>query len=245
MEVHTHPRLYDPTGGFQMASTRGTRSPHRGFGTRAIYLAIAITLLLMILALPALFLLTGRFSDSLVARLGNIGQAYGAISALLSALALIAVGASIAYQARQDRGQRIDSLNRAFSSNLEFLLQDVETYGPCIIDPAEFESPQRMRQYFFTSMWLQNLRTMYDLGLWTEAGLRSEPIQDMTRSPLAREFWEKRRGYLKLQSGEFTDFNKIVDDEFRKAQLKEASDTRGVGANPIVDSGEVGNAIEG
>ena len=214
-----------PDGRCYMSSTKNTRSPNRAAGRKSTYLTAAIALFLVVLGSPSLILLTGGYSDSELVRLSNIGQAYGSISAVLSALALIAIGASIAYQVRQERAQRIDALNRVFSGHLELLMQDIEAYGPCVIDPAEFDSPKQMRQYFFTSMWLNNLRTMYELGAYTEAHLRNEPIKDMTRSPLAREFWNKRRSYILAQEGKLSTFHKIVDEEFRAAESVEISGT--------------------
>ena len=179
----------------------------------------SMALFLVVLGSPSFILLTGGYSDDALARLSNVGQAYGTISAILSALALLAVGASIAYQVRQERAQRIDSFNRILSANLDMLMQDIETFAPCIINPTEFDSPEQMRQYFFTSAWLNNLRTMFELGAYSENQLRKEAIGDMTRSSLARDFWKKRRRYILAQEGQLSAFHEIVDEEFRAADL--------------------------
>jgi uncharacterized membrane protein (Fun14 family) len=76
----------------------------------AVYLAVILIvafILSLVLLSPVLLRQLGRISGIDWARLSNIGQTYGAASAVLSAIALIGISLSLLVQARQARDERI------------------------------------------------------------------------------------------------------------------------------------------
>ena len=184
-----------------------------------VCLSIAIALLMVA---PIVLVFNGSDVDLQLARVGNLGQAYGLVSAVLSALALGGIAASIYYQAKQGRGYRVEAWQRVHFDVMRLLLAEPSTYLPCIIDPTEFDSEEQIRQYFFTSMWLAYGRTGLELGIMSEEGVRSEFVADMCRSELARELWNMRRGYLQNQV-DIDRFTALVDNEFRKTAVSESA----------------------
>src|SRR5215469_12947531 len=72
-----------------------------------IAIAIAVATAWLVLISPLLLRQIARIHGVNWTMLGNVGQTYGAASALLSAIALIGVSASLVIQGRQARNERL------------------------------------------------------------------------------------------------------------------------------------------
>lgn len=153
-------------------------------------------------------------------QLSNIGQTYGAVSALLSSLALIGVVVSLLYQARDSRTVH-EEASRTFQHNLlKMELEDASLmnafgapYGLSI--PSDLQS---VRQFLFIHMWVSFLAGNYVIGESSEMSARYFARDELFRSTAGRRYWEAvRNGQLGESKGRRNRFFRIVDDEYQKA----------------------------
>lgn len=149
-------------------------------------------------------------------RLGEIGQAYNGTSAMLSAIALLGVVASLAIQARQNRNDRVQhSLDRQFNV-LNLVLERPGLYGPLAGWP---EQDDRARQYIFMSMWMNVLQMRYEMNTQTEAEVRKE-MQVAFTSDLGRQWWQAEQLWWNTQhatSKAGRKFDKMMHEEYAMA----------------------------
>jgi hypothetical protein len=153
-------------------------------------------------------------------RLGEIGQAYDGTSAVLSAIALIGVAASLAIQARQSRNDKVQhSLDRQFNL-LNLVLERPSLYGPLAGWPHEDDD--RARRYIFMSMWMNILQMRYEMRTQTEAEVRRE-LQLAFTSNLGRQWWQAEQPWWNAQyatSKAGLNFDKMIHEEYAKTTSK-------------------------
>jgi hypothetical protein len=188
-------------------------------GRRSLYALTVIGALALTSALiiPPVVLMNGGISETSVDRLSNIGQAYGVISAVLSAVALAALAASILYQARQYRVDQIIAWQNSQESLLRLAIEDPATFAPCIQDIDQFKDLEQVKRYYFATLWLSFSRTSAELGLFTDADLRDEIFRNMFRSPVATELWRIRRERILQTFGRLDGFWRVAEEEYQKS----------------------------
>lgn len=186
---------------------------------RAMVLAGSITTLtVLFVGCIAVILLNLPSQD--LGRLSDAGQAFGIVSALLSGAAFAGVAASVAYQSRQNRQYRLEIWHTAHANLLFRVLDDPATFGPCIGDPARFDSEEEMRRFYFTTLWLNFGQIGYRSGNFTEKSIRDEMCADMFASPIARDLWVKRCAMNVDRYGGLSSFHEMVEEEFRTVTLQ-------------------------
>ncbi|MBE8476298.1 DUF6082 family protein [Streptomyces justiciae] len=123
-------------------------------------------------------------------RLSAVSQTYGALSTLFSAVALIGVGASLAYQARQARVTNDDTQRSAFRELLLVAVADPELL--VCVDPPRPDVPADVaRQLIFTHVLVMQWHTEYGLGRINDDGLVAT-LRVHFRGQRAREHWATR-----------------------------------------------------
>jgi hypothetical protein len=127
------------------------------------------------------------------ALLGNVGQAYGGISALISALALIGITGALLVQANQHKLDRLTAVRGMHSHILSIVREDIELYAPVMGIHLEDERSTRRRMFRIEA--LHHLAIGFDTGLLTEEGLRSEAFAEFFRYEENRQFWETANSY--------------------------------------------------
>lgn len=199
-----------------MARRRLLRS--RISGARIPFL-ITVAALLAIFAIVASPLLLAAWEEPKGIdwnRLGQIGQAYDGTSAILSAIALLGVAASLAIQARQNRNDRVQhSLDRQFDL-LNLILERPDLYGPVAGWPHDGD---RARQHIFISMWLNVLQMRFEMGTQTESEVRKELYVAFT-SDLGRQWWQVEQSWWNDQhatSKAGRHFDKMIREEYARA----------------------------
>ena len=186
----------------------------------AVFILAAAALSLTILS-PVALNLVAEVRGMNWARLSNVGQTYGAISALLTALALGGVVISLIYQARDVRTTREQSA-RAFHYDLLKMEMADPLYMEALGAPwnigkqiNDFES---MRQYNFVHMWVSYWESLYVQRQMSEPVLRSLMAEELFRGTPGRIYWastgEARRA---LSEGRQIRFAKIMSEEYEKA----------------------------
>ncbi|WP_345630677.1 DUF6082 family protein [Rugosimonospora acidiphila] len=153
------------------------------------------------------------------ARLSEIGQTYGAISAVLSALALGAVAVSVAIQARQAKADQIQAVRGFHLDLVRMQLDDLPTYLPCW-GPLDLPSPTSQRRHIYTNLVFSYGSMGYNVGEISEPWLR-DMLGGMFQGESARRYWLMARTAWIASAGtnrRGRRFVGIVDDEYRRAE---------------------------
>ncbi|MET7329649.1 DUF6082 family protein [Nonomuraea sp. NPDC005650] len=150
--------------------------------------------------------------------LSNIGQAYGSVAALLTALSLVGVMVSTLIQARSVR----------LASEQTWRLTQLELAKLVIDDPklVQFEgTPWRgpeddlpLRLRILTNLWLEQWRSMHNFGLMDDAEIR-RLASGLFEGEAGRRHWmEHSEGYRADQRNVRTrTFPRILDEELAHA----------------------------
>jgi len=149
--------------------------------------------------------------------LADIGQAYGGTSALVSALALAGVAASIAYQVRAVRQQRHQAVRDQQRELLLLLNSDPETYARAFSPRRARMDAQELRRDVYAQMWLQFLSFAYETGHYAESHLRSGEGESLFSTECLRSHWaEHRDEWMSSPDSKARRFALILDDVYRK-----------------------------
>jgi hypothetical protein len=183
----------------------------------AIIVAVVAVLALVVISPLALRRLSplGRLNWT---QLSNIGQTYGAASALLTGLALIGVVGSMVFQAQAIRVSRQQSYQEHLGHLTEMALTDPVYQRSLGGDPAEFETPEKFRQQVYVNLTLSAWQNHYRLGGLREHALR-DAIAFMFRGEAGREFWDRYRDVRLKTSESRRDrrFCRVVEEEYKRA----------------------------
>src|SRR5580693_5496470 len=103
----------------------------RFYVKRVALVVILITATITIVFAPLGMALLAKANKNWVL-LGNVGQAYGGISALVSALALVGVIGALLIQARQHRLDRIMAIRGRQAALFSIVREDPQLYWPIL-----------------------------------------------------------------------------------------------------------------
>lgn len=129
------------------------------------------------------------------ARLSEISQAYGALSVILSAGALVGVAISLAYQSRQTR---IAQEETTWSAHRELLLRAIDNpdFLTCWDPPEASVTADMWKRVVYTNLIFQDWQKTFLFGLMSEAQLRRTFTLHF-RGQIAREHWRHAGGHYR------------------------------------------------
>lgn len=152
--------------------------------------------------------------------LGNVGQAYGAASAVLSGLALLGVALSVWVQAIQSRATRVQGI-RAHQLELFRYLMDNPGFSAPGWGPPDADRAEDRRRLLFTTLTFHFFKAGYVSGTFPEGAIRSELAQEVFSTDLGRRYWADNRRFWSADTakGTRTDrkFVRILDEEYDRA----------------------------
>lgn len=128
-------------------------------------------------------------------RLSNIGQTYGAVSAVVAAVALVGVTISVAIQIRDARANRQNAQRMLHNDLLRMAMDDplfMDCWGPYLTESTDAE-----RQYAYINLVVSHWYSSYQIGELTGDRLRSTAVSVFTSAPgrhywrVARQFWRE------------------------------------------------------
>jgi hypothetical protein len=152
----------------------------RKAGARLAALAAVAGILSLVLISPLLLRQLGSIRGIDWARLSEVGQTYGAASAILSAVALIGVSLSLIVQARQAKAERIRVVRERHMELLRIALDAPDVYAPVIGKLPS--TADNSRQFLFCTMWMNYSRMGFQLGILTERTVREDLIRSAFES---------------------------------------------------------------
>jgi Family of unknown function (DUF6082) len=152
-------------------------------------------------------------------QLSNIGQTYGAISALISSLALGGVIVSLLYQARDGRTAREQSIRTLQHQLIRMQMEDpafmTATGAPWNLPiPAESAS---IREYLYIHMWVLFWAGNYVMGEMTMPSIKQTAKNELFNSKAGRTYWAAvGRNMMETSAGRYNRFFRILDEEYQK-----------------------------
>ncbi|MFF4124347.1 hypothetical protein SAMN05421833_13650 [Microbispora rosea] len=207
-----------------MAPTRRSRARRNAAFLRALAFVLCLPTLALVLLSPLLLgWFADRFSRSDWGRLSEIGQAYGGIAAILTALTLIGLIVTLVLQINQSRMAREEFMRTRQQELVRMLLDDpilAEGVGLPVGTPEEVKFS---RQRVYVNLWINHWFSLYRLGYIEEIELRDLARREAFSSPAGRFLWNRaadtyRRG--DRASKRSREFARILDEEWEAANNK-------------------------
>lgn len=189
---------------------------------RGILITLTVAMCLVAIGLIALYPFALRGLEGLSkdwAKLADVGQAYGAISALISSLALIGVAVSLLYQARAGHTAREQSI-RTLQQELIRMEMDDPSLMTAVGAPWGLPIPSesaKIREHLYIHMWASFWAGNYAVGELTTAAVRGVVRAELLNSTAGRAYWAAvRENVLSTTVGKYRHFARIVDEEYKK-----------------------------
>ncbi|PZG14698.1 hypothetical protein C1I95_21190 [Micromonospora craterilacus] len=182
----------------------------------ALLLAVLVILVAVVLS-PLGLLWIGERPGYDWPLLGNVGQAYGAASAILAGLALTGVVASLIIQAREAKAAREQALRALHTDLLKMAIDDpglLECWGPI----EQSTDREWFRKHVYTNLIVSHWQLMWEVDLLSEPHL--EVLADQFfKGAAGRRFWaEARAPRMKAEtSRRARRFTAVVDDRYHAA----------------------------
>jgi SAM-dependent methyltransferase len=156
---------------------------------------------------------------------GNIGQAYGAASAILSALALLGIAGSMALQLREHTANRAQIVRNQQFELLRQIQQDPELLGPITGHDVARDGADLSRQLLHAAMWINWAKTAYVLNEIPQVALRDEMFPGLFSNEVGQERWRRAREIMESHypKGRAREFFTIGDEEYEKAIARDAA----------------------
>lgn len=161
--------------------------------TRVAGLTVAaIAAMLVFIASPRLILEAVTLtSGSDLNQMSEAGQAYGGMSALLSAFAVLGVTGALAVQIRQEKTAQAQGIRIMQLDLMRMLIEDPKLKPPPH-NLASTDPEEKRRRSIYTNLILKYLELGYEIRYFTEKSLRHE-LAEQFESYHVREFWDHNR----------------------------------------------------
>lgn len=201
------------------------RGPSRKLTVFSTALASLTALIALILASPLLLNGASHYHGINWQNLGNIGQAYGGISAILSGLALAGIATSLLVQARQARTERIRLVRENHLTLLRMAMDQPGLFAPVLGGAHTPTTSDGYRRFMFLTMYMRYALTGFEMGLISERMLREEIVKGAFSSKPGRDWWNitsKHWHEEDSSSRKEREFKRIIREEAAKALEKPA-----------------------
>jgi hypothetical protein len=159
--------------------------------------------------------------------LGNIGQTYGAVSALLAGLALVGVAFSVGLQVRESRANRLEA-----GRTRHFELSKIALEDPLFtqVEPVPDDLDVNTRRLIiYINLQLQFWKMLWDFGELSEVELRRSIAPRLFATPIGQYYWLKfglrREGLLAATRSDHR-FEGIMNEVYRES-VKDKSEVIG------------------
>ncbi|HEX3780628.1 MAG TPA: DUF6082 family protein [Pseudonocardiaceae bacterium] len=168
-------------------------------------------------------------------RLSNIGQTYGAVSAVVASVALFGVVASLVIQSREVKAARLNSQRDHHVNLMRMAMDDplyMECFGPYLTENFETE-----RQLVYINLLVAQWYSEYEIGEPSDAPLRAAAVNVFASNP-GRRYWEVAGQYWQdnYPGRRAKRFQRVLDEAYREALKRPATTTPVVAPAPVSGS---------
>ena len=221
-EVHGPKR-----GHFAAAPVRDDSTRRRAARRLIMYSYVKVVTLVITIAASGTAIIFAPLAMELLGKgtrdwalLGNVGQAYGGVSALISALALFGVAGALLVQASQHKLDRLTAVRGQHSRILSIVREDLKLYAPVM--GVELDDERSMCRRMLRIEALHYLVIGFDTGLMTEETLRGEVFTEFFRYEENRQFWETGNSHwlAAVRGRKQRKFVRIADEELMNAKSR-------------------------
>ncbi|MFG1864827.1 DUF6082 family protein [Microbispora bryophytorum] len=156
---------------------------------------------------------------------GQVGETYGGASAVLAALAFVAIAISLILQASQLRSARVQVVRNIHRDLLRLAMENPSLYRP-VIGAEAHATDDDVRQHLYAVLWMNYMSLAFEERVVFESSLRKEMLRGMFTSQSGRDWWERvRDAWHDGTRGSRAErkFYEIVDSEYRRALNSEPS----------------------
>ncbi len=189
------------------------------------WLTVALLVAVAVMASPMLLDLISRAIAVDWGLVGQVGETYGGASAVLAALAFVAIAVSLILQASQLRSARVQVVRNIHRDLLRLAMDNPSLYRP-VIGAVGHAADDDVRQHFYAVLWMNYMRLAFEERVVFESSLRKEMLRGMFTSQSGRDWWEQvRDDWHEGTRGSRAErkFYEIVDSEYRRALTSEPS----------------------
>lgn len=164
------------------------------YRSRAVVLALAVLAVVgsmgLVVASPlALPALDGEGRDW--ERVADIAQAYGAVSALLSALAVVGVASSLVLQAREAKASRVQNTRMMHIELTKTAMENPE-YLDCWGGPDASRTVLLRQQHMYVNLVVSHWEMAFEVGDLTEHWVAAA-ADEIFAGEIGRSFWARSR----------------------------------------------------
>jgi hypothetical protein len=172
-------------------------------------------------ASPAALALADLFWKPDWRHLADIGQAYGAASAIFSALAVAGVTAGLVYQARALRLASVQAIRTTHWELLTMAMERPSLFAPAAGLKQWQATTMQPEQFWYATAFVNYWHSAFDAGLHTEASLRDGSVPNFFASELGRQWWTTSHSAKTWRASidpVTRRFAQILDEEYAKAE---------------------------
>ena len=177
----------------------------------------------LVIASPFILRYVGKWRGIDWTRLASVGQAYGGVSALISALALLGVAISLVLTVRQGAVSRANGLRLLHIELLKISL-DKQPLLDCWGEVGESTTASQLAQHIYSNLIVSHWQMEYEIRTLSETELRAMAMR-FFRGEVGRQFWSDARELRMTTAIGRRDrrFHEVMDAEYRKV-LADQSD---------------------
>ncbi|MFI7388091.1 DUF6082 family protein [Streptomyces sp. NPDC049813] len=124
-------------------------------------------------------------------RLGQVGAAYGFTSAVVSALALAGVAASLIVQNRQARAEQVQGIRGYYLELARLELDDMALYQP-VWGATDIADPDERKRHVYADLMMNYAWMGFEIGTIREPLLR-DMLAGMFTGEAGRHYWTRAR----------------------------------------------------
>lgn len=151
-------------------------------------------------------------------RLSQIGAAYGFTSAIVSALALTGVAASLTVQNRQAKADQVQAIRSYYLELVRLELDDMPLFQPVWGD-TDIADPHEQKRHVYADLMMNYAWMGFEIGTVGESLLR-DMLAGMFAGEAGRHYWSRSRtSWIASTAGSRRGrrFLAIVDEEHGRA----------------------------
>jgi uncharacterized protein DUF6082 len=181
----------------------------------AILLLVIVSMGMVVLSPLALRALDTR-DDTDWERLSSIGQTYGAVSAIVAAIALLGVMISLVIQSREIREARKNARRSHHVELMRMAMDDpgyMECWGPYLTESFVAE-----RQYTYVNLVVAHWYSEYDIGELSDPLLRATAASVLASAP-GRRYWQNTGTFWRdnYSGRRARRFHQVLDEVYQEA----------------------------
>jgi Family of unknown function (DUF6082) len=197
------------------------RSPGRTVVLTAILLLVIVAMGLVAVSPLALSALDSG-DDVDWNRLSDIGQTYGAVSAIIAAIALLGVAISLVIQSREASAVRKNARRVHHIELMRMAMDDPDymaCWGPYLTDSFAAE-----RQYTYVNLVVAHWYAEYQVGEMSDGLLKATAISVFASAP-GRHYWQNAAAFWRdnAEGRRGRRFHGLLDEAYREATRKPPS----------------------